>query len=414
MKFLDFLTKCPTAWHAAKEIGEQLKKSGFHPLLEKDAWKLESGKSYFVEREGALIAAFRLPKKAPMSAILLASHTDSPALKVKPEPDILTKEIAQIGTEVYGGPLLHSWFDRDLALAGVIETESGSHLVFLEDSPVVIPQLAIHLDRSIHEKGILVHKQDHLKAVLGIKGSETLEKLLKKHLSFKTLYAFDLLLVPTEKPSLVGSQKEIIAGYRLDNLSSAYPCLEAILQGQVRDTTLQVALFWDHEEIGSVSSTGAGSLFVDQLLDRIGIGLGESREFVHRLKASSLILSTDVGHAWNPNFADKYDPQNSPLLGGGVMFKFNAGRKYASDAASAACLYKIAAKHNLKIQKAANRSDIPSGSTVGPIMSANTGIPTLDLGLPLWAMHSTREMIATSDLKDLETLLLKTCNEWVP
>jgi aspartyl aminopeptidase len=414
MKFLKFLSDCPTAWHAVKEIGRQLKEAGFHPLSEKEAWKLEPHKTYFVEREGALIAAFRLPKNKPLSAILLASHTDSPALKVKPEPDILNKEIAQIGTEVYGGPLLHSWFDRDLSIAGRIETDKGTQLVYLTENPLIIPQLAIHLDRSIHEKGILVHKQDHLKAILAIKGGETLEKLLKKHVSFETLYAFDLLLVPTEKPSLVGSQKDMIAGYRLDNLSSAYPCLEAILQSQARADTVQIAVFWDHEEIGSVSSTGAGSLFVDQLLDRIGIGLGQTREHFYQLKASSLILSADVGHAWNPNFTDKYDPQNSPLLGGGVMIKFNAQRKYASDSASAASLHKIAEKHKLKIQRSANRSDIPSGSTVGPIMSANTGIPTIDLGVPLWAMHSTREIIAASDLKDLEALLTAACNEWKP
>ncbi len=412
--FLDFVTKSPTAWHAAKEIGRRLKEAGFHPLSEKEAWKLEPGKGYFVEREGALIAAFRLPKNKPLSAILLASHTDSPALKVKPEPDILNKEIAQIGSEVYGGPLLHSWFDRDLAIAGRIETDKGKHLVYLEEHPLIIPQLAIHLDRSIPEKGLQVHKQDHLKAILAIKGGETLEKLLKKHISFETLYAFDLLLVPTEKPSLVGSQKDMIAGYRMDNLSSAYPCLEAILQSDLRSNTLQIAIFWDHEEIGSVSSTGAGSLFVDLLLDRIGIGLGEQKESFYQLKANALILSVDVGHGWNPNFADKYDPQNSPLLGSGVMLKFNAGRKYASDSASAASLCKIAEKHNLKIQRAANRSDIPSGSTVGPIMSANTGIPTLDLGVPLWAMHSTREIIAASDLKDLEVLLMASCNEWEP
>jgi aspartyl aminopeptidase len=412
MTLIEFLNRSPTAWHAAKEITEQLKHAGFHPLLEKNSWKLEADKSYFVEREGTLVAAFRLPKQKPSSAILLASHTDSPALKVKPEPDILTKEIAQIGTEVYGGPLLHSWFDRDLAIAGKIETDRGSDLVFLQEHPLIIPQLAIHLDRSIGEKGVFVHKQDHLKAVLAIKGAENLEKLLKTQISFQTLYAFDLLLIPIEKPSFVGMHKEMIAGYRLDNMSSVHACLNAIQKAKAREETVQIALFWDHEEIGSVSSTGAASLFVDQLLDRIVLALKESREHFYQLKANSLIISADVGHAWNPNFTDKYDPQNSPLLGGGIEMKFNAGRKYASDSASAASLQKIADKHQLKIQRAANRSDIPSGSTVGPVMSANTGIPTIDLGIPLWAMHSTREIMAISDLSDLETLLTAACNEW--
>jgi len=410
--FFDFLAKSPTAWHAAQEIGSRLTKAGFLPLSEKEIWKIEPGKAYFVEREGTLLCAFRVPQKSPTGAVILASHIDSPALKIKPQPDSTNRNIAQISTEVYGGPLLHSWFDRDLAIAGKIETDKGPQLVYLNECPLIIPQLAIHLDRSIHEKGILVHKQDHLKAILSIKEAETLETLLKKKFSFNTLYAFDLYLVPIEKASLAGTGQDLIAGYRIDNLSSAYASLDAMLHTKVQSDRIQCAIFWDHEEIGSMSSTGADSLFVDQVLERIGLGLGQSREDFHRLKSNSIILSADVAHAWNPNFADKYDPQNSPLIGQGVILKFNAGRKYASDATSVAALCKIAEKHKIPLQRAANRSDIPSGSTVGPIMSANTGIPTIDLGVGCWAMHSTREIIATSDQQDLSRLLKAALNEW--
>ncbi len=410
--FFDFIAASPTAWHAVQEIGTRLTKAGFTPLLEQDTWKLVAGNTYFVEREGTLLCAFRLPKNKPTGAVIIASHTDSPALKIKPQPDTVTKDISQIGTEVYGGPLLHSWFDRDLAIAGRIETDQGSQLVYLKDCPVIIPQLAIHLDRSIHEKGILVHKQDHLKAILSIKQAETLESLLKKHCSFQTLYAFDLFLVPTEKASHAGAHQDLIAGYRLDNLTSAHASLEALVQSKTHEDMVQCAIFWDHEEIGSSSSTGAGCLFIDQVLERIGICSGQTREDFYRLKSKSIILSTDVAHAWNPNFADRYDPQNSPFLGQGVTLKFNAGRKYATDSTSAAALCKLAEKHNLKIQRSANRSDIPSGSTVGPIMSTNTGIPTLDIGVSCWAMHSTREIIATSDQKDLSRLLTAALNEW--
>jgi aspartyl aminopeptidase len=410
--FLDFIATAPTSWHAAQEIGKRLTKEGFLPLSEKATWKLEAGKSYFVEREGTLVCAFRIPKQLPTAVIILASHTDSPALKLKPQPDSVSRGIAQLSTELYGGPLLHSWFDRDLAIAGKIETDKGSSLVHLSDCPVIIPQLAIHLDRSLHEKGIMVHKQDHLKAILSLKEPETLETLLKKKFSFSTLYAFDLYLVPTEQASLSGAHQDLIAGYRIDNLSSAYACLEAILLAKPRTEQLQCSIFWDHEEIGSMSSTGAGSLFVDQVLERIGLGLGQNREDFHRLKSNALILSADVAHAWNPNFAEKYDPQNSPLMGQGVILKFNASRKYASDATSIASLCKIAEKQNIPLQRAANRSDIPSGSTVGPIMSANTGIPTIDLGVGCWAMHSTREIIATSDQQDLSRLLKAALDDW--
>jgi aspartyl aminopeptidase len=414
MDFFRFLQKAPTAWHAAKEISNALAEKDFTPLSEQEKWKLERGQSYFVEREGALLAAFRIPKKHLENSVILASHTDSPALKIKPQPDILTKEISQLGTEVYGGPLLHSWFDRDLALAGRIETDKGSQLLFLDDMPLVIPQLAIHLDKTIHEKGLHVHKQDHLKAVFSIKGSATLEQVLKKKLGIHKLYAFDLFLVPTEKPSRLGLHGELLAGYRIDNLSSAHACLEALLRAEPREDTLQMAIFWDHEEIGSLSATGADSSFVDELLERIALGLKLDKEDVFCLKSRSLVLSADVAHGWNPNFAEKYDPQNSPLLGAGTVLKFNAGRKYASDSPAAASLLKIAEKHGLPIQKTANRSDIPSGSTVGPIMSASTGIPTLDIGVACWAMHSTREIMAASDLEDLEKLLHAMLKEWTP
>ena len=413
-KFLRFLSKCPTSWHAAKEIGNHLAEADFSPLSERERWKLEPGKSYFVGREGALVCAFRLPKKKPTSAILLASHTDSPALKIKPHPDVMAHGISQFLTEIYGGPLLHSWLDRDLAIAGRIETDGGSKLVFIQDSPLIIPQLAIHLDRTINEKGICVHKQDHLKAVLTISGVHTLESVLKKHHSFQTLYTHDLFLVPMEKAGLIGLQQELIGGYRLDNLSSAFATLGALVLAPPREDALQMALFWDHEEIGSTTSTGAGSLFVNQMLERIGIALHQSPEEIHQLRSGSICLSADVTHGWNPNYPEKYDPQNAPLLGKGPVIKFNAGRKVASDAASAASVCKLAQKKNIPLQQAANRSDIPGGSTVGPIMSANTGIPTIDLGVACWAMHSTREIIAAADLKDLGELMKVVLEEWNP
>ena len=410
-EFIRFLQKSPTVWHAAREISNRLAEADFSPLSERERWKLEPGQNYFLEREGALLCAFRLPKRKPTSAILLASHTDSPALKIKPQPDLLTRDIAQLSTEVYGGPLLHSWLDRDLVIAGRIETDRGSELIFLDSAPLIIPELAIHLDKSIHEKGILVHKQDHLKPVLSIRGEETLEKALKKQFPFKKLYSFDLFLVPTEKPSLLG---ELIAGYRIDNLSSAYACLEALIEAKAHPQAIQLAIFWDHEEIGSMSATGAGSLFIDEVLERICLSMNMGREEFLCLKSRSQVFSADVTHAWNPNYPDKYDPQNSPLLGKGTVLKFNAGRKYASDATSAAEFFKIAEKQKLPIQQAANRSDIPSGSTVGPIMSANTGIRTLDIGVPCWAMHSTREIIAASDLLNLGRLLKAVLSTWVP
>ena len=412
--FIQFLSRSPTAYHAVKEISNRLAEKDFIPLSEEENWQLEKGKSYFVEKEGTLLCAFRMPKKKVKSAIILASHTDSPALKIKPQPDISSHDMAQLGTEVYGGPLLHTWLDKNLAIAGNIETDLGSQLVYLEDLPIVIPQLAIHLDRNINEKGILVHKQEHLKAVFSLKKEDTLETVLKRRYGFKKLYAFDLFLVPIEPPSVIGLYNDLFAGYRIDNLSSAYSSLQAITHSHLQDEILQVAIFWDHEEIGSFSSTGAFSCYLDQLLDRIIGTVDSSKEHFYQMKSRSITLSVDVAHAFNPNYPEKYDPQNSAYLGKGVVIKFNAARKYASDAKTAKTLFKIADHHKIPLQKSANRSDIPSGSTVGPIMSAQTGIKTVDLGLACWAMHSTREVISVEDFQSQTKFLTHMLNDWQP
>ncbi len=401
--FTRFISRSPTAYHAAREIANRLAEADFTPLAEKERWKLELGKGYFIMREDALVAAFRIPKQVPSSAILLASHTDSPALKLKPRPEIASHGIGLFGTEVYGGPLLHTWLDKDLAIAGRITVidnngQCQTKTVYLDDYPVIIPQLAIHLDRSINEKGILVHKQEQLKAIFTLRSREKhLEDWLRKHHSFDRLLSCDLFLVPLEKPTFLGFENELIASYRLDNLTSAYACLHALTQSAPRNDAIQLAIFWDHEEIGSMSYVGADSLFANQVLERICSQFKMDREDYYRLKSRSLCLSSDLAHGFHPNYADKYDPQNAPYLGKGVIFKFNAGQKYATSSPTAAPLIHLAEKNKIPYQLFASRSDIPSGSTVGSIMAANLGIPTADLGIAGWAMHSTREVIAAQD-----------------
>lgn len=402
--FVQFLNRSPTVYHAAQEIAQQLKQAGFLPLHEHDRWKLEWGKSYFLVRQDTLVAAFRMPKSALQAATILANHIDSPALKLKPQAEIQSQGIGQLGTEVYGAPLLHSWLDRDLAIAGRItgldaHGKGVSQLVFLENSPVIIPQLAIHLDRSIQEKGILVHKQDHLKAIFSIHPKEhALQETLKKHHSLAHVLSSDLFLVPLEKASFVGFDQELIASYRLDNLTAAYASLHAILHAKAQGDTLQMALFWDHEEIGSMSYVGADSLFAHQLLERIAGQCALDLEDFHRMKSRSLCLSGDLAHGYHPNYADKYDLPNAPFLGKGVILKFNANQKYATSSPAAASLVHLAETQKISLQKFASRSDIPSGSTVGSILAANLGISTLDLGIAGWAMHSAREVVSVQDM----------------
>lgn len=409
--FLQFINRSPTAFHAAREVAERLEKAGFSQLHEEQKWNLEAGKGYFAIRDDGLAAAFRLSKKKPTSAIILASHLDSPALKIKPQPEFTHHAIGQLGTEVYGAPLLHTWLDRDLMIAGriAVETALGEiqmHLVSLDEYPVVIPGLAIHLDRSIGEKGILVHRQDHLKPIFSLHPKEKrLEELLRKHHPYKQLLGFDLFLVPIEKPKKLGFDRELIAAYRLDNLSSAYASLAALCRSRGRSETLQMALFWDHEEIGSTTYSGADSHFASQLIERIEMFYGMTREEDLQMKSRSLCLSCDLAHGFHPNFSDKYDPHNAPYLGRGPILKFNAAQKYATSAKTAAPLMSLANKKGIPIQKFASRSDIPSGSTVGSIMAANLGVPTLDMGIAGWSMHSIRETIAEHDQLQLSSLL---------
>ncbi len=239
--------------------------------------------------------------------------------------------------------------------------------------------------------------------------------MLRRHFSFATLLSFDLFLVPLEPMRFVGLHSEMIASYRLDNLTGVHACLSAIACSKKRQKDLlQMALFWDHEEIGSATTEGADSPFLHHLLRRIGENLGVSSEDMRRLHSQSLIVSVDVGQGFNPNYPAKYDPNHQTLLGEGVVLKYSAGHKFATDARTAAIILKQAKQLNVKIQSFANRSDLGSGSTVGPLMAQTTGIPTVDIGIPLLSMHAAREIIAARDQLDLchlLTHLLEECHD---
>lgn len=406
--FQRFLDTSPTSWHAAQEIGNRLAGIDFTPLEEAEKWELEPGKKYFVQRGGSL-CAFSLPKTKPAKMMIVASHTDSPALKLKPNAEVTQENMLLLETEVYGAPLLSSWLNRDLAIAGriVVQNKEGEieeKLVFIDEAPLFIPQLAVHLDREVNEKGLILNKQEHLRPILTLNPKNSLESLLKKQHSYHTLLGFDLFLVPLQAAKYVGAEGEMIASYRLDNLSSAHACTAAIASAKA-DNTLQLALFWDNEEIGSRTAEGAASPLLSDILKRIGLGLGLSEEDSIRLRANALCISVDVAHAYNPNFPQKYDPKHLPLMGKGITLKYNADKKYASDAKTAAPVIQACKRLNLPYQSYTGRSDIPCGSTVGPIVAQGLGIPTVDIGCPIFSMHSSREVMACQDHLDLCQLL---------
>lgn len=407
-----FLETAPTSWHAVQEIGNRLAIHNFLPLEDIDKWKLKPGGKYFTIRGGSL-CAFSLPKKPPKQALILASHTDSCALKLKPLPSYLKQNMTLFGVEVYGSPLLSSWLNRDLVLAGRVvilnkDQQPEENLVILDDATFMIPQLAIHLDREVNEKGLILNKQEHLCPLISVSSQEEniLEKLLKRQLSFQKLLSFDLFLVPQEPARFIGLNNEMLASYRLDNLLSAHAALAALVSSKNPSLDqLQMAIFWDHEEVGSHSSEGAGSSFLQDTLQRISYHLGLDTEALIRMKNQSLCLSIDMAHALNPNYTDKHDPHHQPLLNKGIVIKYNANQKYASHAISVAPIVQACHNLNLNYQSFVSRSDLPCGSTIGPIVAANLGIDTIDIGCPQLSMHSTRELIACQDYLDLLHLL---------
>ena len=410
--FKKFLDHSPTSWHAAQEIGNRLAAVDFTPLEEGEKWNLEPGKRYFIQRDG-FVCAFTLPKTLPKKIVILASHTDSPALKLKPRPEIQKDNMTLFETEVYGSPILSSWFNRDLALAGRVLFKTPSNtieekLIWLDQYPLFIPQLALHLDKEAQEKGLVIDKQEHLKPIFTLNSDQKniLEELIKKQLGVSTLFSFDLLLVPMEEARFVGLQGEMISSYRLDNLASAHACSAAMASATLGDT-LQMALFWDHEEIGSNTVDGAESPALADILKRISIGISLPEEEMIRLKTFSLCVSVDVSHAFNPNFSAKYDPEHKCLLGKGIALKYNANRKYATDAKTAAIIHHVCEQEKIPCQSFTSHSNISSGSTVGPIVAQNLGIPTVDIGCPILSMHSAREVMAAQDHLDMCKLLTR-------
>lgn len=409
-----FLDRSPTSWHAVRQMGDRLALHDFIPLSEQEKWQLQLGQKYFVVRGGSL-CAFSLPATTPSKAIILGSHTDSPGLKLKPHPDIQTENMISLGVEVYGSPLLNSWLNRDLGIAGRImvshaQNQIEERLVLIDDAPLFIPQLAIHLDRQINEKGLHLNKQDHLRPILHLtdssKNKHHLESLLRGHLPFKELLSFDLFLFPLEKSRYLGSKNEFLASYRIDNLASAHASLSALAKAtKPQNNLMQMGIFWDHEEIGSRTQEGAASPFLSDILKRIAFCLGIGEEDLQLLKNHSFCVSIDMTHALNPNYVKKHDPEHKVLLGKGVVLKHNADQRYASNAYSEATIVQKCHKLKLPLQHFVSKSDIPAGSTVGPVVAQTAGILTVDIGCPQLSMHTIREVMACQDYLDMCLLL---------
>ncbi len=409
---LSFLQGSPTAWHATQEIGNRLAEQDYTPLDEQEKWELSPGGSYFVERGGS-ICAFILPKELPKSATILASHTDSPALKLKPNPLFIEDNLPFLRVETYGSPILSTWMNRDLVIAGRILLSEGDevkqNLLFLESAPVLIPSLAIHLERETNDKPKKIDREHHLCPILGIESkNKSPEKIFEELLGIKQgdLLGADLYLVPFETPRILGHHSEMVASYRIDNLASAHASLLALLAAEKHPKErIQMAIFWNHEEVGSGSDEGASSPFFIDMLKRMTLSYKMGEEDFLRMKQSSHVISIDMAHAYHPGYKKKYDKENAPKIGKGIVLKYNANQRYATSGLTAAKIVKICQKKKIPYQSFASESNLPCGSTVGAIAAAKTGIQTVDIGLAQFSMHAARELIAINDHLDLCKLL---------
>nr|WP_237464906.1 M18 family aminopeptidase [Leucobacter luti] len=410
--FAAFVTAAPTSYHAAHEVSAQLTAAGFASHAEDAPWEpLAAGGSGFVVRDGAVIAwraGSRVSATSPVR--VLGVHTDSPGFVLKPHPDFRADGWAQAGVEVYGGPLLNSWLDRDLGIAGRVVTRNGVECLVQTGAVARIPQLAIHLDREANS-GLTLNKQRHVQPVLAVGDSAegvSVAGLLSEAgcaggsgFAPDEIAGADVRLFDTQPPQRIGATREFFASPRLDNLSSTYAGLVALLETEPAPGTIAVLAAFDHEELGSETRSGAAGPFLADVLGRLRAGLGATRDEEAQALAASWCVSADAGHSVHPNYPEKHDPNVRPLAGRGPMLKVNANQRYASDAHGAALWTRACADAEVPTQEFVSNNTVPCGSTIGPITATRLGIRTVDVGVPLLSMHSARELAHVADLHGL-------------
>jgi len=412
LDLIDFIDESPSPWHAAAASAQRLLAQGYTQLHEDQRWQLEAGGRYFVVRGGASIIAFVIGTEplAPTGFRLVGAHTDSPGLRVKPRAALASDGVLRLGVEVYGGPILATFTDRDLSLAGrvVVRAPGGLETRLLRfDAPMVrLPNLAIHMNREVNEKGLKLDKQTELPLILGVvpnapEGVDVdsrFRALLADGLQAADadILTWELAIYDTQKGSLWGAEEAFIADSQLDNLASCHAALTALLASGSPAATC-VCAFFDHEEVGSESAAGAGGSFVADVIDRIAAGAGLDEEARRCALARSFFISADMAHAYHPNFPAAYEPGHRVMVNGGPVIKTNANQRYTTGAESAARFIALCERAGVPFQQYAHRSDLGCGSTIGPIVAARLGIASVDIGSPLWAMHSIRESAGVLD-----------------
>jgi aspartyl aminopeptidase len=401
---MTFLGSSPTPFHAAANLAAMLSDAGFEELDEKQQWQLEQGGKYFILRNGSSIAAW-VVGESPVeeSGInMVGAHTDSPCLRVKPDPELLRQGVYQLGVEVYGGALLNPWFDRDLSIAGRVTYLDGNNalqsaLIDFGEPVAVIPSLAIHLDREANEKRT-VNNQKHLPPLVMLaREKQDFRKMLSAQLQDQgyevgKVLDHELSLYDTQKPALTGLNKDFLASARLDNLLSCFAGVSALLAASDSGKS-SLLICNDHEEVGSASAAGAQGPMLQHLLER----WMPDNQLRNRAISHSVMISVDNAHAVHPNYAEKHDDNHGPRINGGPVIKVNANQRYASNSETQALFRHLCEEEGVPVQSFVVRSDMACGSTIGPITATEIGVPTVDVGVPQLAMHSVREMCGSKD-----------------
>ena len=406
---LGFLDASPTPFHATRNISMMFENAGFSKLDETQKWELEAGRKYYVTRNDSSVIAFTYPK-VDKNYVMVGAHTDSPNLKLKPNPVIKEHGVVKFGVESYGGLLLTPWFDRDLSLAGRVsylnaEGEIQDTLINVEKSCATIPSLAIHLDDKAN-KDKTVNKQTDICPVLTTNEDFEFDEFLRWQLNkneildVKEVYASELSFYDTNKASFVGLHDDFISSARLDNLLSCYVGMLSICSVSEEKPMLFIAS--DHEEVGSESTSGAGGSFLENTLKRM---FSDYDEYM-KMTRSSIMISADNAHAIHPNFPSKHDKEHAPKMNEGVVIKVNANQRYASNSTTISRFMDSAKSINEPLQNFVTRSDMGCGSTIGPITATRLGIETIDVGLPTLGMHSIRELAGSDDAHSLYKILV--------
>jgi aspartyl aminopeptidase len=402
----DLVAASPSSYHAAEEIARRLQDAGFTRLEETDAWPAQPGGRFVVVRDGAAIGWVVPTDAAATTPVhVLGAHTDSPGFKLKPQPSTGSYGWLQAAVEVYGGPLLNSWLDRELRLAGRLALSDG-RVVLAATGPLLrLPQLAIHLDRGVND-GLSLDKQTGTQPVWGLGDAASADILgelaAAADVEVSEIRGFDAVVADAARGAVFGKDDAFFASGRLDDLASVHAGVVALIEAADGATgVIPILAAFDHEELGSASRSGAAGPFLEDVLARLYSGLGADADEQRRALAASWHVSSDVGHSVHPNFAQRHDPVVQPVLGSGPILKINANQRYATDAVGAAAWATWCEQAGVSSQEFVSNNAVPSGSTIGPITATRLGIRTVDVGIPILSMHSARELAGVSDLHDL-------------